>query len=146
MKQIKGELLVLFVHDGAAYRPVACLTSNSLARTRGIIESQTKCTPGETEKQGGVRNYSISADGEYIDTTSVGGDTAKASHDYLNTLYESDDAVNWRMSTGLEDNPFYYGNGVISDLGLDAGSGDNFTTFSLTIEGSGSILTADPLV
>jgi len=66
---IKGEALVLYVHDGSAYRPVACLTSNALEQTRGIIEKQTKCLPGKTERQAGSLSYEISAEGNYIDTT-----------------------------------------------------------------------------
>jgi hypothetical protein len=76
--------LVLYIYDGAVYRPVACLTSNSLASTVSVIESQTKVRPGVIE-MGGTASHMVEAEGEYIDTTSVGGDTAKASHDYLFT-------------------------------------------------------------
>jgi len=53
---IKGEILLLYVYDsgGSIYRPVACLTSNSLSQTRNVIEAQTKCDPGVTIKQSGV--------------------------------------------------------------------------------------------
>ena len=51
---VKGELGILSVWDGIIFRPVACLTSNSLASTVSVIESQTKCNPGLVIKQGGV--------------------------------------------------------------------------------------------
>jgi len=143
---IKGEALVLYVHDGSAYRPVACLTSNALEQTRGIIETQTKCLPGQTERQAGSLSYEISAEGNYIDTTSVGGETTKASHDYLKGLMEAGDAVTWKMDTGLADTAAYYGSSIMSQLGLDAPSGDEFASFSCTLSGSGAIVEVDPTI
>ena len=141
---INGDLIILSVYDGAAYRPVACLTSNSLSETTNVLESVTKCNPGETLKTKGTRSYNISAEGEYIDTTSAGGQTALASHDYLKTLADAGN-VNWRMATGLADNPFYYGEAIITDLGLTAPANE-ITTFSATLDGSGAIVTTDPLI
>jgi len=141
---INGDLIILSVYDGAAYRPVACLTSNSLSETTNVLESVTKCNPGETLKTKGTRSYNISAEGEYIDTTSAGGQTTLASHDYLKTLADAGN-INWRMATGLADNPFYYGEAIITDLGLTAPANE-ITTFSATLEGSGAIVTTDPLI
>tara|TARA_R110002051_G_scaffold308116_1_gene379509 strand:- start:12424 stop:12873 length:450 start_codon:yes stop_codon:yes gene_type:complete len=145
MPKIKGDALILSIYDedNTAYRPVACLTSNSLNRTVNIIESQTKCAPGEIEKTKGTQTYSLSADGEYQDSTSVGGSTATASHDYLMEAMDND-AITWRMSTGLADTPFYYGTAIISDLSLTGDAGDAVSTFSTTFEGSGLIVTTDP--
>ena len=142
--KIKGEGLILYVHDGALYRPVACLTSNSLDTELGIIESQTKCAPGVIEKQAGVFSYTLTADAIAIDTTSVGGDDTKASHDYLLSVQQAKDTVNWKMDSGSA-NLTYYGTGIITSLGLEAPTGDEFATFSLTIDGSGAITTTDPL-
>lgn len=142
--KIKGEELLLYVNDGALYRPVACLTSNSLDTELGVIEAQTKCAPGVTETQAGTFSYTLTADAIAIDTTSVGGDDTKASHDYLLGLQQSKLKVNWKMdsgSTGL----IYYGQGILTSLGLEAPAGDEFATFSLTINGSGAISTNDPL-
>jgi len=72
--KIKGEGLILYIHDGALYRPVSCLTSNSLNTELAVIESQTKCAPGVVEKQAGAFSYTLEADAQLIDTTSVGGD------------------------------------------------------------------------
>lgn len=141
---IKGDVLVLHIHDGTSYRPVACLTSNSLSQTRGVIETQTKCDPGVIQRQAGVLAYEISAEGEYIDTTSVGGETTKASHDYLKGLMEAGSEVTWKMDTGLTDTAAYYGNAYITELSADAPTGDEFATFSMTLSGTGSIVTVDP--
>lgn len=143
--KIKGEGLILYVHDGALYRPVACLTSNSLDSELGVIEAQTKCNPGVTETQAGIFSYTISADAIAIDTTSVGGDDTKASHDYLLDIQMSKVNVNWKMDSGSTDLT-YYGNGIITSLGLEAPAGDEFATFTLTINGSGGISKTDPLL
>lgn len=143
---IKGEILILSVYDttDTAYRPVACLTSNALNQTRGIIESQTKCDPGVTTKTPGTLNYTLTGDGEYIDTTSSGA-PARASHDYLKENFmDTGDTLTWRLATGLTDNAFYYGTGVFTDLSLTGDSGDAVSTFSFTIDGDGAIVTTDP--
>ena len=142
--KIKGEGLILYVHDGSLYRPVACLTSNSLDTELGIIESQTKCAPGVIEKQAGVFSYTLTADAIAIDTTSVGGDDTKASHDYLLSVQQAKNTVDWKMDSGSTDLT-YYGKGIITSLGLEAPTGDEFASFTLTIDGSGAITTTDPL-
>lgn len=143
--KIKGEVSILYVHDGSLYRPVACLTDNGLDTTLGVIESQTKCAPGVIEKQSGIFSYTISAEALCIDTTSVGGDTAKASHDYLFDIQLAGGNVDWKMSTGITGLD-YYGNGIIDTLGLSNPSGDEFSTFSLSINGSGTVVKIDPLL
>lgn len=142
---IKGEVGIISVYDGAIFRPVACLTSNSLSATVSVIESNTKCNPGVTIKQGGMSNYSIQADGEYIDTTSVGGETTKASHDFLFKRLQTKEMQIWKLDTGVVD-AIYYGNGIISDLSLDQGAGDELSTFSMTIDVSGEVVFEDPTV
>jgi len=141
---IKGEDLILYVHDGTIYRPLACLTSNSLSQTQSIIESQTKCDPGVTIKDAGTMSYDISAEGQYIDTTtSVTGALTKASHDYLFTILGT--SVTWKLDSGLAGTVAYFGTAIIGDLSLDAGAGDELATFSCTLAGSGEIVTTDPV-
>ncbi len=142
--KIKGEDLILYVHDSSAYRPVACLTQNSLSETTNIIESQTKCDPGVVTRDFGTSSYELSLEGEYIDTTSATGDTSSASHDYLRTIQRQ--KITWRMDTGLADTPYYYGTGIISELSLEAPAGDELSTFSASITGDGAIVTVDPIV
>jgi predicted secreted protein len=139
---IKGEVIILNIWDGAAYEPLACLTSNSLSETVNIIESQTKCNPGVIIKQGGSKTFEFSAEGESIDTTSVGGETAKASHDKLRSYLGVLKSV--KMSTGLADTTAYFGDVVISDLETTAEAADALVTFSVTLSGSNLLLEAEP--
>jgi predicted secreted protein len=142
---IKGDVVILSIWDGtSAYEPLACLTSNSLSETVNIIESQTKCNPGVMIKQGGSRSFEFSAEGESIDTTSVGGETAKASHDKLRGYLGLLKSV--KMTTGLTDTTAYYGNVVISDLETTAEAGDALVTFSVTLAGSDLLVETEPAV
>jgi predicted secreted protein len=142
---IRGENGVLFLYLDDAWKPIACLTSNSLSTTVEVIERQTKCAPGVTEKSAGVFNYSLSAEGEYIDTTTVGGDDTKASHDQLLALQTSRELQTWKLDTNMidENSVKYYGTALITDLSLDQAVNEN-STFSATLDGNGAILTEDP--
>lgn len=142
---IKGDGLLLYVHDGSAYVPIACLTQNSLSQTRNIIEAQTKCTPGLITKGAGSLTYEIGFEGLYIDTTSATGDTGKASHDKIKGWIEDGEIHNWKLDTGLTDTPAYFGESIFSDLELTAPAGDEFASFSGTMSGSGAILETDPI-
>jgi hypothetical protein len=140
---IKGEVGILYVHDDTIYRPVACLTSNSLSTAVSVIESNTKCFPGVTKKQGGMFSYTLEAEGEYIDTTSVGGEVTKASHDFLLDKQKLKGLITWKLVTGVT-GATYYGQALISDLSLEQGAGDELSTFSLTLDGDGAIVETDP--
>lgn len=142
--KIKGENLILYIHDGTLYRPVACLTSNSMNMERGVIESQTKCAPGVIEKQSGVFSYTIEAEAIAIDTTVLTGDVTKASHDFLFDVIQAGNTSNWKMNSG-SGSLSYFGSGILTSLGFDAPTGDEFATFSLSINGSGTIVKVDPL-
>ena len=140
---IKGKLLILSVHDGSIYRPAACVTSNSISSSLEVIETQTKCDPDNISKSPGAFSYDMSVDGVYIDTTSVGEEVTKSSHDHLLTLQQAKTRVTWRMATGIADTAFYYGFGYITDLNLDGDVAEN-GSFSATISGDGAIVTTDP--
>lgn len=141
---IQGDDLILDVWDGtSAYRPISCLTDNSFDAAVEVLENQNKCDPGNTIKTYGAVSYTVTLDGQYIDTTSVGGETTKASHDYLLGLMANKTSRTYRLSTGLADTAYYYFTGIIADLGLSTPAGDN-ATFSATIEVSGGYATTDP--
>ena len=142
---IKGDDLILSMSISSTWYPIACLTSNSISQTKSIIETTTKCDPGVVIRASGSRSYEIAFEGIYIDSTSTGStDTDKASHDKLKALFETDNEQTWRMDTGLTDTPYYYGTGIFQNLEVNAGSGDEFTTFTGSISGSGAIATTDP--
>ena len=143
---IRGEKAILYIWDTAAYKPVACLTSNGLSSQLSMIESTTKCFPGVVKKTPGQLNNSIDAEGEYIDTTTAGGDTAKISHDAMFLLQQDKTLVTWKIDTNIDDvdSVKYYGTGYFTDLSATFGSGDEVSTFSVTIDVDGAVLLTDP--
>jgi hypothetical protein len=143
---IKGENGILYIWDVNAYKPVACLTSNSLNTAVSVIESRTKCFPGVVKKSAGIFSYTIDAEGEYIDTTSIGGDTSKESHDALLGLQLNKELITWKIDTDVTNATSikYYGQALITDLKLTQGSGDEFSTFTATLDGDGAISQTDP--
>ena len=141
--KIKGEAGILYIWDDTIYRPIACLTSNNLATNVSIIESRTKCTPGVVESTGGVFSYTLGFEGEYIDTTSIGGDTTKASHDFMLFKQRTKLAQTWKLDTGATGS-VYYGSAIITHLDLSQPAGDEVSTFTGTFTGTGDISTTDP--
>lgn len=143
----KGELGIVYIWNTTAYKPLGCLTSTSLSTTVSSIESNTKCHPGVTKKTAGTFNGSLSLEGEYINTTTNGGDNQKASHDALFLLQKAKTKINFKLDTNVSDatSVKYYGEAIISDLSADFGSGDDLATFSATFDIDGDILTEDPL-
>ena len=141
---IKGQTLILHVWDGtSAYRPIACLTSSNFSASVDANEVETMCDPGNVVKEYGSSSYTLSCEGVYIDTTSVGGETTKASHDYLLGLIANKTQRTFQLDTGLADTPQYWFEGLITDLELSGEAGQN-ATFSATIEVNGGYVTADP--
>lgn len=145
---IKGSNSMLYVWDGdaTAYRPLACITSNSLSSTLSLLESATKCNPSGTEYTADRLNESVSVDGEVIDTTSVGGDSAKASWDHLYSLMkdaaDNDTKHVFWYDTGVPDLSYYF-KGYIGELSHEASATDKIT-FSATIQVTGNTDTVDP--
>jgi len=143
---IRGENGILYIYDEAEYKPIACLTSNGLNSQLSMIESTTKCFPGVVKKTAGQLNNSIDAEGEYIDTTTAGGDTAKVSHDKMFLLQQEKTLVDWQIDTNIgdADSVKYYGSGYFTDLSATWGSGDEVATFSVTIDVDGAVSLVDP--
>lgn len=140
---ILGDDVVLYIWDSVdtSYKPVGCLTQNDLNLTRNVIEAQTKCDKGLIVRQAGSTSSDISFDATYIKT-----DTTKSN---FNDLLDFINVVNgttqdWKMSSDQTSPTDYYGTGVLADLSLSSSSGDEFATFSGTIQNSGLITTVDP--
>lgn len=136
---IEGDALTLLIWDGADYRPIACITSNDLSSTAEEIESRNKCQPGLVGKSYGSVNKSISIDGEFIDTTSAGGDSTKASFDFLEDKQDQKEKVDIQIMTGLEDGSSRFAIAIITDLQLTGPAGE-ISTFSATLSIDGGYI------
>ena len=145
---IMGKNITLAVYDGAAYRPVACLTSNGISITQEMLELPiTKCSPDKKSKKGDL-SYEIPFEGQFIDTTTVGGDTAKASYDFLVThmksMKDTDSKTRWKQTTTIgATSDVIYGEGHIINLELTAPA-EGEATFSATLQGEGWFSSTEP--
>ncbi len=137
---IKGNTVIFSVYDTSAYEPLACITSSSISESVDIEEVETKCDPGNIVKTPGSYAYEITADGIYIDE---GVDTGKQSHAKLKALLRAKTLITWKMATGISSPSAEYGTGYITALDLTGEAGAN-ATFSVTISGTGAIVSTDP--
>ena len=139
---IKGDAVILSIWDGSsAYEPIGCLTSNSLSVTRNVIETQTKCDPGQIIRAAGSTSSEISFEATYI-KTEAGKTDFDALLNFINVA--SGTTQTWKMSTDQITPVSYYGTAVLADLEISAAAGDEFATYSGTLQNSGLITEVDP--
>lgn len=138
---IKGDAVILSIWDGSAYEPIGCLTSNSLSFTRNVIEAQTKCDPGIIKRAAGSTSSEVPFEAIYIKT-----DSAKTDFDamlgFINVANGT--TQDWKMSTDQITPVAYFGTAILADLEISAAAGDEFATYSGTLQNSGLIVTVDP--
>lgn len=82
MKKVQGRGIYLSIHDGTAYRPVACLTSNGLSQSQEVTESEPNKCEDATSYSYGKYSYELSAEGQFLDPADPNA-TGKASYDWL---------------------------------------------------------------
>lgn len=143
---INGDEGLLYVWDGAAYLPVACLQSFTLNQTRSEITRQTKCNPGVVEKGPGTLDGSVDFDGLSVDTTSAVSPElgVLASWDKLfQDMQANNTQYDWWIDAGIADTQYYF-TGFLSSLSLTMPTGDEDANFSGTIAISGSVSNTDP--
>lgn len=137
---INGDLAILSIKRAGNFVPVACLTSNGLAEALTFNEVQTKCDPGVIISTPNAYSYNVPLEGVLTDTTTVGGDTALASWDYLRGLMRAKTLVEWKITIGdpafITDSGF----GYFENLEMTAPAGDNIT-FTGSLKGTGDITT-----
>lgn len=134
MATVKGHTGHISLYEGAAYKPIACLTSTSLSRVTEVSEKVNYCTGGETVTTVDRINTTISLDGEFVD------DVDKASYNTLVTAMESKEEQYFKIEgrDGVQ-----YAKGIISDLS-DTFAGDGDATFSMSITVNGGVTSTDP--
>ncbi|MDV3461776.1 hypothetical protein CMV04_12225 [Elizabethkingia anophelis] len=157
-KNVQGKKIYLSVYDDEvpegggtaanAYKPLACLTSNSLSESQEVIKSDpNKCSDAATYSYGEY-SYEASAEGQFLDPTDPTA-TGKASYDWLHDFNKkkrtSKKNIFWRETTVPADGTatYRYGEGIITALEL-AAPADGDATFTMTIQGIGEISHTDP--
>ena len=128
---VKGENSILYVWDGTAYLPIACVTTSqfqtSLEQVDGTV---TKCDLNP-EPRAGKFTYSWSFDGE------LSNGATKASYDFSLEWQEAKEIIYWKeveiTETGT--NKTLFGKGILTSLSKSANANE-MITFSGQIDGS----------
>lgn len=125
-------ILLADIDGDGTYKPVACLTSNSITSTLGTIDATSKC--GDSYTPSPSFSQTIDCEGFAIDET---GTPAKDSYQQLYAAHAAKTSFNMKMgkATPTAGDITYSGQVFISDFGVTADDKDDvkFTaTFVVT--------------
>jgi len=118
-------ILLADINNDGTFKPVACLTSNSLTSTLGTIDATSKCGDQYTPNQS--FNQSFECEGFAIDET---GTPSKDSYQQLYTAHAAKTlfAIKMGKATPTAGDVYYGGAGqkvFISDFGVNADDKDD---------------------
>lgn len=125
-------ILLADIDGDSTYKPIACLTSNSITSTLGTIDATSKC--GDSYTPSPSFNQSIECEGFAIDET---GTPAKDSYQQLYTAHaaKTQFAIKMGKASPSAGDITYSGTVFISNFGVNAADKDDvkFTaTFVVT--------------
>jgi hypothetical protein len=126
-------ILLADIDNDGTFKPVACLTSNSLTSTLNVIDATSKC--GDQFQAGPSFNQSFRAEGFAIDET---GTPAKDSYQQLYTAHAARTTFAMKMgkATPVAGDITYSGSVFISAFDVNAADKDDvkFTaTFTVAL-------------
>lgn len=129
-------ILLADIDGDSTYKPVACLTSNSITSTLGTIDATSKC--GDSYTPSPSFNQSIECEGFAIDET---GTPAKDSYQQLYTAHaaKTQFAIKMGKASPSAGDITYSGTVFISNFGVNAADKDD-VKFTATF-----VVTAPPL-
>ena len=126
-------ILLADINNDGTFKPVACLTTNSLTSTNDTIDATSKC--GNEYTPSPVFSQSFDCEGFAIDET---GTPSKDSYQQLYIAHAAKTAFNMKMgkATPTSGDVYYSGQVFISDFEVNAADKDDvkFTaTFVVTL-------------
>ena len=129
-------ILLADIDNDGTFKPVACLTSNSITSTLGTIDATSKC--GDSYTPSPSFNQSIECEGFAIDET---GTPAKDSYQQLYAAHSAKTvfAIKMGKATPTAGDITYSGLVFISNFGVNAADKDD-VKFTATF-----VVTAPPL-
>lgn len=140
---IKGSANILYIHDGTAYLPIGCLTTNG---TEESVETNTgtvtKCNPNPAPVLGAY-TYTKSFDAEAIEDNDTRASLGKVKT-LLRTHAANKTPAFWKEETTFSDatKETEFGKAFITGVSTDAPA-DGMITFSGTLNGIGEISATD---
>lgn len=146
-KKIDGQFGMLYKHDGTAYVPIVCFTSNTFNRSMEITtDDPTKCNPDSSEKTAGQIDYSVTGSAQIID---LEGATGKVSFFELKAIMDAKEKGNYKYDYNADgadaDTYVEYFEAFITDLPATQDVNTK-STFEITLEISGGVTQTDPLI
>lgn len=130
-----GKDEILFIHDGTAYLPIGCLTTNSVSLSRELTEgTKTKCNlnPAGVPQS---PTYEVSFEAVANDDA-----TTKMTYEKLKAEMSKDTPTFWQIKrNGVG---FEFGKAYLTSLERSAPV-DNVVTFSGTLQGVEAISNTD---
>ena len=126
-------ILLADINNDGTFKPVACLTTNSLTSTNDTIDATSKC--GNEYTPSPVFSQSFDCEGFAIDET---GTPSKDSYQQLYTAHAAKTAFNMKMgkATPTSGDVYYSGQVFISNFDVNAADKDDVkfsATFVVTV-------------
>ena len=126
-------ILLADINNDGTFKPVACLTTNSLTSTNDTIDATSKC--GNEYTPSPVFSQSFDCEGFAIDET---GTPSKDSYQQLYTAHAAKTAFNMKMgkATPASGDVYYSGQVFISNFDVNAADKDDVkfsATFVVTL-------------
>ena len=148
MAEIKllGKNSILFLHDGTAYLPIGCLTTNEISKTVEMQDGTiTKCETSPDPIYG-KKSYQITWDAVAIENNVTHASLTKVST-MMDAAHTDGEPIFWKIETALSVGgpDIRYGKGFLTELSESAPV-EGEITFSGTIVGSGEISATDLVV
>jgi len=144
-KIVQGKNVILSLHDGTAYLPIGCLTTNGISESQDVTEGEPNKCDTTTPKSQGSYTYEISGDAVMLALDDPDY-SAKAHYEKIRTIWkesrDTGDVINWAQKGSNVD---YFGTGFITALDADFPT-DGSATFTIAISGIDEILEVDPIV
>ncbi len=137
--------LAIWDSTASAWKPVACLTSTSHAITANTTEKVNMCTQGKTETRIDSLTETVDFEGEVVDTTAVGGQSAESSLSDLKAIIRAEAANgstdDFRLNRGFDG--YIYFTGQILSISDSYAAGED-ATFSGQLSIIGEPSETDP--
>ena len=133
---VKGHTGILSVKDGAAYKPLVCLTSTAGDMSTETSERVNYCTQGETQTSIDGITETVNFDGLIIADSDM--DETEYGYADMKALMRTKEAHDFKLEGEGRGDAQYF-NAVITALGdVFPGDGDATFTGSMTINGEPS--------
>jgi len=123
---------------GNTWEKLGELTGCSLSRSHSTRETTDLYSGGATERAEGLKNWSLSGDGNVAYADEAGF----VKPDDLHTHWDDRDKLDVRFATANTGDFQYSGKAYITEFGLENNSAEENQTYSITFEGSGALTAA----